>query len=282
MLAAGDDYGGGGAAAARAHQRRVRLRQPDRPADRGQRPPRRLRRRAARGCSSFAGHEVEREYYFNDAGGADRAARRSRSRPARAARTSPEDGYQGDYVAELADADPGRRRARRPTSSRARACALMIERIQATLRRLPRRLRRLVLRALAARGRPEPIERAFAAAVERRATSTAPRARCGCARPTFGDDKDRVLERSTGEPTYFAADVAYAENKLERGFDRLIIVAGRRPPRLRRADEGRDGRARRATRTGSRSRSCSSCTSSRAASARRCPSAAASSSRSTT
>ena len=37
---------------------------------------------------------------------------------------------------------------------------------------------------------------------------------------TFGDDKDRVLERSTGEPTYFAADVAYHEDKLERGFDR--------------------------------------------------------------
>ena len=41
-----------------------------------------------------------------------------------------------------------------------------------------------------------------------------------------GDDKDRVLERSTGEPTYFAADVAYTESKLERGFDRLFIVLG--------------------------------------------------------
>ncbi len=42
----------------------------------------------------------------------------------------------------------------------------------------------------------------------------------------FGDDKDRVLERSTGAPTYFAADVAYHEDKVLRGFDRLIDVLG--------------------------------------------------------
>ena len=37
-----------------------------------------------------------------------------------------------------------------------------------------------------------------------------------------GDDKDRVLIRANGHPTYFAADIAYHENKLERGFDHLI------------------------------------------------------------
>jgi arginyl-tRNA synthetase len=42
----------------------------------------------------------------------------------------------------------------------------------------------------------------------------------------FGDDKDRVLQRSTGAPTYFAADVAYHEDKVRRGFDRLIDVLG--------------------------------------------------------
>ncbi len=35
-----------------------------------------------------------------------------------------------------------------------------------------------------------------------------------------------MLERSNGEPTYFASDVAYTETKLERGFDRLFIVLG--------------------------------------------------------
>ena len=45
----------------------------------------------------------------------------------------------------------------------------------------------------------------------------------------FGDEKDRVLVRSAekgGLPTYEAADIAYLENKLERGFDRAIYVLG--------------------------------------------------------
>jgi arginyl-tRNA synthetase len=42
----------------------------------------------------------------------------------------------------------------------------------------------------------------------------------------FGDDKDRVILRSNGEPTYFASDVAYMRNKFNRHFDRLIIVLG--------------------------------------------------------
>jgi arginyl-tRNA synthetase len=42
----------------------------------------------------------------------------------------------------------------------------------------------------------------------------------------FGDDKDRVVVRQNGEPTYFAADIAYHANKYERGFDRVIDVWG--------------------------------------------------------
>ncbi|MDI6871767.1 MAG: arginine--tRNA ligase [Bacillota bacterium] len=42
----------------------------------------------------------------------------------------------------------------------------------------------------------------------------------------FGDDKDRVLVRQNGLPTYVAADLAYHRNKYERGFDRLIDVWG--------------------------------------------------------
>ena len=36
----------------------------------------------------------------------------------------------------------------------------------------------------------------------------------------FGDDKDRVVVRSDGTYTYYAADIAYVRDKLERGFDR--------------------------------------------------------------
>jgi arginyl-tRNA synthetase len=42
----------------------------------------------------------------------------------------------------------------------------------------------------------------------------------------FGDEKDRVLIRSDGTPTYFLADAAYHLNKLERGYDRVIDIFG--------------------------------------------------------
>jgi arginyl-tRNA synthetase len=42
----------------------------------------------------------------------------------------------------------------------------------------------------------------------------------------FGDDKDRTVIKSDGELTYFAADIAYHRNKLERGFGKLINVWG--------------------------------------------------------
>lgn len=42
----------------------------------------------------------------------------------------------------------------------------------------------------------------------------------------FGDDKDRVLIRENGQPTYFAVDAAYRQNIYERGFNKLINVLG--------------------------------------------------------
>jgi arginyl-tRNA synthetase len=42
----------------------------------------------------------------------------------------------------------------------------------------------------------------------------------------FGDDKDRVIIRENGQLTYFAADIAYHEDKFERGFDRVINIWG--------------------------------------------------------
>ena len=42
----------------------------------------------------------------------------------------------------------------------------------------------------------------------------------------FGDDKDRVVIRDNGVPTYFAADIAYHANKFGRGFDRVINLWG--------------------------------------------------------
>jgi arginyl-tRNA synthetase len=42
----------------------------------------------------------------------------------------------------------------------------------------------------------------------------------------FGDDKDRVVVRQNGEPTYFAADIAYHANKYQRGYERIIDIWG--------------------------------------------------------
>jgi arginyl-tRNA synthetase len=42
----------------------------------------------------------------------------------------------------------------------------------------------------------------------------------------FGDDKDRVLQRANGQYTYIGADIAYLQNKLQRGFTKIIMVLG--------------------------------------------------------
>jgi len=42
----------------------------------------------------------------------------------------------------------------------------------------------------------------------------------------FGDEKDRVVIRKNGEPTYFAADIAYHRDKFQRGFDKVIDIWG--------------------------------------------------------
>jgi len=47
----------------------------------------------------------------------------------------------------------------------------------------------------------------------------------------FGDEKDRVVVRDNGQSTYFASDIAYHMDKMERGFDRVYGYLGRRPCR---------------------------------------------------
>ena len=171
----------------------------------------------------FAGERVEREYYLNDAGSqvelfaASVAARMRGTEP-------PEGGYAGAYVGELAGevaaegaavddlAEVGRR-----------ATEVMRRRIAATLERFgvcfdvwfsERALRdsgKVAGTIAALRSAGHVYEREGATWL--RTTS-------------FGDDKDRVLVRSNGEPTYFAVDVAYHRDKLERGAERLVHPLG--------------------------------------------------------
>ena len=195
------------------------------------RPGRRTSRPAAtpptatrsRGSSSSSGNVVEREYYVNDFGSQVRRFGESIQARARG-EEPPEDGYQGDYVRELAGAARRRRRRATSTSWPAAASRRWSPAMQATLERFRRRDGPLLLRAHAARrGRDRPRDRAARGARPRR-TST--RARVWLRSTTFGDDKDRVLRRSTGEYTYFAADIAYHQDKRERGYDRVIDIWG--------------------------------------------------------
>ena len=170
-----------------------------------------------------AGNDVDREYYFNDAGG--QIQRLGASIQARArGEAPPEDGYQGDYVAELAAAIPGA--AELDVSEVARAgVEIMIARIRASLERYRVHFDRWFLEATLYEGDPSPWHRARAELAERGLSYEAEGA-LWLRTTVLGDDKDRVLVRSTGEPTYFAADVAYHWDKLARGYDHLINVLG--------------------------------------------------------
>ena len=169
------------------------------------------------------GHDVAREYYFNDAG--SQVQRLGESVQARAqGLPAPEDGYQGDYVASLADAIPDA--STRPVAEVAHAAVeLLLEQIKATLERYGVHYDTFFSERTLHDGSPSAVDRAFQTLEEgghlyRSEGATWLRT------TTFGDDKDRVVIRSNGEPTYLAADLGYLVNKQDRGFERQLIPVG--------------------------------------------------------
>ncbi|HYJ23297.1 MAG TPA: arginine--tRNA ligase [Solirubrobacterales bacterium] len=169
------------------------------------------------------GHEVEREYYVNDAGAqidrfaASIAARMTGVEP-------PEDGYAGEYVAELATRVAGE--GIDPADTKAlgrRGVELMLEEVRGTLERFGVRYDTWFSEGdLYERGEVE----AALADLDKRGHTYRHEGALWLRTTAFGDDKDRVLIRANGEPTYLAADVAYHWDKLQRGFGRLIDVLG--------------------------------------------------------
>jgi arginyl-tRNA synthetase len=175
------------------------------------------------------GHDVVREYYFNDFNaqvrnlGLSLLARHEGREP-------PEDGYHGDYVtamvAEVPDvlwqaaaephADPGEVLGRW-ASERVRAG------IEASLAGLGVRFdvwksegslhdEGWVGRALEQLRARDDVYEADGATWFRASN--------------YGDDKDRVVIRSNGQPTYFASDIGYLAEKFSRGFDELVYLWG--------------------------------------------------------
>jgi len=170
----------------------------------------------------FQGHEVEAEYYFNDAGG--QISRFGASIVARArGEEPPEDGYQGEYIAELVAEIPGAADMDADTAAGA-GVELMVGRIRATLSDYRVGFDNWFRERSLQEGDPSPVQEALASLPEG-VTYHAEDA-LWLRTTQFGDDKDRVVRRRTGEPTYFAADVAYLRSKLDRGFDEFFIVLG--------------------------------------------------------
>jgi arginyl-tRNA synthetase len=165
---------------------------------------------------AFAGNEVEREYYVNDAG--TQVRKFGGSIRARARGEEPEE-YTGAYVAELASRIPGAADAD-PDELARRGVELMLEQIEATLRRFRVQMDRFFSeRSLQESGALEEALGRIDGVYESEGALWL-RTTAG------GDDKDRVLRRSDGELAYFATDIAYHADKLARGYDHAINVLG--------------------------------------------------------
>jgi arginyl-tRNA synthetase len=169
------------------------------------------------------GHAVSREYYFNDAGNQIRLLGESVRARARAEEV-PEGGYRGDYIGELASEIPGA--GERDVDDLADdAVARLLAQIKATLERYGVRYDTFFSERALHAGSPSALERALALLSEAGHVYRSEGA-LWLRTTTFGDDKDRVVVRSNGEPTYLAADIAYLLNKQERGFERQLLPVG--------------------------------------------------------
>jgi arginyl-tRNA synthetase len=184
---------------------------------------------------AWAGWDVHREFYYNDAG--EQINRLARSVWARYQQhhgrdeAVPEDGYHGEYVAEIAReiaAEAGDRWA--GDASDEAMDAMRIHAVRALRAEQNRDLEGFRVRfdefylesSLYTEGRVDDTIRRL------RETGLAYEHEGALWLRTtdFGDDKDRVMVRRTGQPTYFVPDVAYHLTKWERGFHRAINVQG--------------------------------------------------------
>ncbi|HEY5532887.1 MAG TPA: arginine--tRNA ligase, partial [Candidatus Anoxymicrobiaceae bacterium] len=190
---------------------------------------------ALAGVMSHAGYDIEREYYVNDYGSQMLNFGRSISvrylealgRPGEL----PEGGYAGQYIVDMASrivAERGDEYLELPESERVELFIemeypRMLESIMGTLERMgvvfdvwfsERELYRSgeVARAL------EMLEAGDKAYRKDGAL--------WLHTTEYGDEKDRVLVRANGEPTYFASDIAYHRDKMRRGFDTIIDIWG--------------------------------------------------------
>jgi len=209
----------------------------------------------------FAGHDVTREFYINDAGRQmDILALSVWLRYLQAHGSVvpfPEDGYRGDYVLEIAarlgDAhvtrlvrDAGALPQAAAGSDPDAALDALIAAVKQLLGSDWRRLHRFALDEMLADQRDDLTQfrvefdawfseqslydsGAVAHTVERLAAAGHLYEKDGALwfrSTSFGDEKDRVVRRENGQYTYFASDIAYHADKFARGYARLVDVWG--------------------------------------------------------
>jgi arginyl-tRNA synthetase len=181
------------------------------------------------------GYQVTREFYLNDAGlqatkfGQSVAARYLQHFGHEA--EIPEGGYQGEYVRDIAqdlvsrhgDSLVAAPEEERVAAGRDVGLSKMVNELKASLERFGTTFDVWTSeRTLHGAG---GVEAGIENLVSRGVTEERDDALWFLS-SRFGDDKDRVLVRSDGRPTYLSADVAYMVDKIGRGFDKLIYLLG--------------------------------------------------------
>ena len=179
----------------------------------------------------FVGHNVTKEFYINDAG--NQIQKLGESFKIRCLQVAgieaivPEDGYHGEYLTELAQdcfAQCGKDLLEKPDSFFADyAKEHLLEALKNTLKDYG--IEYDVWFSEKTLHETNSIEKAIAILQERGLLFEQEGA-LWFKTTQFGDDKDRVVRKSTGEYTYIAADIAYLKNKVDRGFDNLIFTLG--------------------------------------------------------
>jgi arginyl-tRNA synthetase len=180
------------------------------------------------------GYRVDREFYVNDAGtqvrllGESVWARLQESLGRDV--TFPENGYHGEYIRDVAQQVAGDvpGLADMDREQGVAACAdagskILLEEVKGVLRDFGVTFEVWFSeKSLFTQGEVETTLATLRARGYLYEDGTA----IGFRASEFGDDKDRILIRSNGEPTYFTSDIAYHDNKLRRGFQKLINVWG--------------------------------------------------------
>ena len=174
------------------------------------------------------GHKVATEYYVNDVGRQVRLlgeSVKSRYDELHGTPSSfPEDGYHGDYIKDIAASAPAEASGWDAARFSAFAIQAMLESQKRDMAAFGTTFDRWFKESeLHER---KALDAALARLAELGKTHDKDGAKWLGSADSDEDDKDRVLVRSDGRPTYFLGDIAYHQDKLARGFDRMIDIWG--------------------------------------------------------